>query len=103
MEREHAGGGFYCHPGIRRHKYSTTLILIYKRKSAGGGLRLSERTYSAGKAVMAKEWEVFVGKMELEKRTIYMDRMKYKAGTQIALEDDRNLQDNKPDIKRVSG
>ena len=41
--------------------------------------------------------------MELEKRKIYMDRMKYKAGTQIALEDDRNLQDNKPDIARVLG
>lgn len=44
-----------------------------------------------------------MGKMELEKRTIYMDRMKYKAGTQIALEDDRNLQDNKPDIARILG
>lgn len=42
-------------------------------------------------------------KMELEKRKIYMDRMKYKAGTQIALEDDRNLQDNKPDIARILG
>ncbi len=52
---------------------------------------------------MAKGWEVFVGKMELEKRKIYMDRMKYKAGTQIALEDDRNLQDNKPDIARILG
>ena len=41
--------------------------------------------------------------MELEKRKIYMDRMKYKAGTQIALEDDRNLQDNKPDITRILG
>ena len=41
--------------------------------------------------------------MELEKRKIYMDRMKYKAGTQIALEDDRNLQDNKPDIARILG
>lgn len=44
-----------------------------------------------------------MGKMELEKRKIYMDRMKYKAGTQIALEDDRNLQDNKPDIARILG
>lgn len=41
--------------------------------------------------------------MELEKRKIYMDRMKYKAGTQIALEDDRNLQDSKPDISRILG
>lgn len=41
--------------------------------------------------------------MELEKRKIYMDRMKWKAGTQIALEDDRNLQDNKPDIARILG
>lgn len=41
--------------------------------------------------------------MELEKRKIYMDRMKYKAGTQIALEDDRNIQDNKPDISRILG
>ena len=41
--------------------------------------------------------------MELEKRNIYMDRMKFKAGTQIALEDDRNLQDNKPDIARILG
>ena len=41
--------------------------------------------------------------MELEKRKIYMDRMKFKAGTQIALEDDRNLQDNKPDIARILG
>lgn len=41
--------------------------------------------------------------MELEKKKIYMDRMKFKAGTQIALEDDRNLQDNKPDISRVLG
>lgn len=41
--------------------------------------------------------------MELEKRNIYMDRMKYKAGTQIALEDDRNLQDSKPDIARILG
>ena len=41
--------------------------------------------------------------MELEKKKIYMDRMKYKAGTQIALEDDRNLQDNKPDISRILG
>ena len=44
-----------------------------------------------------------MGKMELEKRKIYMDRMKYRAGTQIALEDDRNLQDNKPDIARILG
>lgn len=44
-----------------------------------------------------------MGKMELEKKKIYMDRMKYRAGTQIALEDDRNLQDNKPDIARVLG
>lgn len=44
-----------------------------------------------------------MGNMELEKRKIYMDRMKYKAGTQIALEDDRNLQDNKPDIARILG
>lgn len=41
--------------------------------------------------------------MELEKRKIYMDRMKYKAGTQIALEDDRNLQDSKPDIAKILG
>ncbi len=41
--------------------------------------------------------------MELEKRKIYMDRMKFRAGTQIALEDDRNLQDNKPDIARILG
>lgn len=41
--------------------------------------------------------------MELEKKKIYMDRMKFKAGTQIALEDDRNLQDNKPDISRILG
>lgn len=41
--------------------------------------------------------------MELEKRNIYMDRMKFKAGTQIALEDDRNLQDSKPDIARILG
>ncbi len=41
--------------------------------------------------------------MELEKKKIYMDRMKYKAGTQIALEDDRNLQDNRPDIARILG
>lgn len=41
--------------------------------------------------------------MELEKKKIYMDRMKFKAGTQIALEDDRNLQDNKPDITRILG
>lgn len=52
---------------------------------------------------MAEEWEVFIESMELEKRKIYMDRMKYKAGTQIALEDDRNLQDNKPDITRILG
>ncbi len=52
---------------------------------------------------MAEEWEVFIEGMELEKRKIYMDRMKYKAGTQIALEDDRNLQDNKPDITRILG
>lgn len=44
-----------------------------------------------------------MGTMELEKRKIYMDRMKFKAGTQIALEDDRNLQDNKPDIARILG
>lgn len=42
-------------------------------------------------------------KMELDKKTIYTDQMKYKAGTQIALEDDRNLQDNKPDIARILG
>ncbi len=42
-------------------------------------------------------------KMELSKKKIYMDRMKYKAGTQIALEDDRNLQDSKPDIARILG
>ena len=54
--------------------------LYIKERAQGEAWRLSERTYSAGKAVMAKEWEVFVGKMELEKRTIYMDRMKYKAG-----------------------
>lgn len=41
--------------------------------------------------------------MELEKKKVYMDRTKYKAGTQIALEDDRNLQDNKPDIARILG
>ncbi len=44
-----------------------------------------------------------MGEMELEKKKIYMDRTKYKAGTQIALEDDRNLQDNKPDIARILG
>lgn len=52
---------------------------------------------------MPERWEVFIANMELEKRKIYMDRMKYKAGTQIALEDDRNLQDNKPDIARILG
>ena len=41
--------------------------------------------------------------MELEKRKIYMDRTKHRAGTQIALEDDRNLQDSKPDISRILG
>lgn len=50
-----------------------------------------------------KGWEVFIEGMEVEKRKIYMDRMKHKAGTQIALEDDRNLQDNKPDIARILG
>ncbi len=42
-------------------------------------------------------------RMELEKKKIYMDRMKYRASTQIALEDDRNLQDNKPDITQILG
>ena len=39
--------------------------------------------------------------MNLEKRFLRMDRMKYRASTQIALEDDRNLQDNKPDIAEI--
>ncbi|MBE5853122.1 MAG: DUF3794 domain-containing protein [Lachnospiraceae bacterium] len=39
--------------------------------------------------------------MNLEKRLLRMDRMKYRASTQIALEDDRNLQDNKPDIAEI--
>lgn len=39
--------------------------------------------------------------MELEKRMLRMDRMKYRASTQIALEDDRNLQDSKPDIAEI--
>lgn len=66
-------------------------------------LRLAERLCFAERADREKEWEVFIESMELEKRKIYMDRMKYKAGTQIALEDDRNLQDNKPDIARILG
>lgn len=36
--------------------------------------------------------------MELMKKNIHMDRMKCRAGTQITLEDDRNVPDNRPDI-----
>lgn len=39
--------------------------------------------------------------MELEKRIVRMEKRKYCTDTQIALEEDRNLQDNKPDIGAI--
>lgn len=39
--------------------------------------------------------------MELIKKNIHMDRIKCKAGTQITLEDDRNVPDQKPDMSRI--
>lgn len=39
--------------------------------------------------------------MELIKKNIHMDRLKCKAGTQIALEDDVNISDNKPDASEL--
>lgn len=39
--------------------------------------------------------------MELIKKNIHMDRLKCKAATQITLEDDRNVSDNKPDIEKL--
>ena len=39
--------------------------------------------------------------MELIKKNIHMDRIKCKAATQITLEDDRNVPDQKPDMERL--
>ena len=39
--------------------------------------------------------------MELVKRTIHMDRAKVSGGTQITLEDDRNIPDAKPDVNTL--
>ncbi len=39
--------------------------------------------------------------MELMKKTIHMDRIKCRASTQITLEDDRNVPDQKPDMERI--
>lgn len=39
--------------------------------------------------------------MELVKKNIHMDRIKCKAATQITLEDDRNVPDQKPDMERI--
>ena len=39
--------------------------------------------------------------MELLKKNIHMDRTRLKAGTQITLEDDRNIPDAKPDVSAL--
>ena len=39
--------------------------------------------------------------MELLKKNIHMDRIRLKAGTQITLEDDRNIPDVKPDVNTL--
>ena len=39
--------------------------------------------------------------MELIKKNIHMDRIKCKASTQVTLEDDRNVPDQKPDMNRI--
>ena len=39
--------------------------------------------------------------MELVKKNIHMDRIKCSAATQITLEDDRNVPDQKPDMERI--
>lgn len=39
--------------------------------------------------------------MELVRKNIHMDRIKSKAATQIVLEDDRNVPDQKPDMERI--
>ena len=39
--------------------------------------------------------------MELIKKNIHMDRIKCRAATQITLEDDRNVPDQKPDMERL--
>lgn len=39
--------------------------------------------------------------MELIRKNIHMDRLKCKAGTQVALEDDVNISDNKPDASEL--
>lgn len=39
--------------------------------------------------------------MELIKKNIHMDRIKCRANTQITLEDDRNVPDNRPDMERL--
>ena len=39
--------------------------------------------------------------MELIKKNIHMDRYRCKAATQITLDDDRNVPDNKPDMEFI--
>ncbi len=39
--------------------------------------------------------------MEVLKKNIHMDRMKLSAGTQITLDDDRNIPDSKPDVNTL--
>ena len=39
--------------------------------------------------------------MELIKKNIHMDRMGLYAGTQITLDDDRNIPDSKPDVNTL--
>lgn len=39
--------------------------------------------------------------MELLKKNIHMDRVRLRAGTQITLEDDRNIPDTKPDVNTL--
>lgn len=39
--------------------------------------------------------------MELIKKNIHMDRIKCRAATQVTLEDDRNVPDQKPDMERL--
>ncbi len=39
--------------------------------------------------------------MELIKKNIHMDRIRSRATTQITLEDDMNVSDNKPDVERI--
>ena len=39
--------------------------------------------------------------MELIKKNIHLDRIKCRASSQITLEDDRNVPDQKPDMERI--